>query len=86
MDVTTTPDVGLRGQSDRAQLAFARSTDRVVVTSDVDFLRLHHRGLPHAGIAYYRARDATLRGLVRALVALCESTAPQDIRGRVRFL
>lgn len=86
VDVTTTPDVGLRSQSDQAQLAFARSADRVIVTGDVDFLRLHHRGLPHAGIAYYKTRDTTLRRLVRALVSLCESSTPQEIRGQVRYL
>ena len=50
IDVTTTADAGLVGATDRDHLAFATVAGRVVVTQDVDFLRLHSQGVPHAGI------------------------------------
>ena len=40
IDVTTTIDAGLRTKNDEAQLQFARSGRRVLVTRDQDFLRI----------------------------------------------
>jgi len=48
IDVTTTADANLTGADDRGQLAFAANAGRVLVTQDVDFLRLHAEGVPHA--------------------------------------
>lgn len=48
IEVTTTPEAGLRQADDLAYLAFTRQEGRVLVTHDADFLR-HHimpRGLP----------------------------------------
>ena len=41
IDVTTTADAGLTGTGDREHLTFAATSRRVVITQDVDFLRLH---------------------------------------------
>lgn len=59
IDVTTTSDAGLVGAEDRDHLAFAAAAGRVVITQDVDFLKLHAAGEPHAGIAYCHPRLAT---------------------------
>jgi Domain of unknown function (DUF5615) len=56
IDVATPADAGLLGAADEAYLDYARDTERIVVTADSDFLRLH-RELPHAGIAGIRARS-----------------------------
>jgi predicted nuclease of predicted toxin-antitoxin system len=52
VDVTTTAEAELMGADDEAQLAFAASQGRVMVTQDADFLRHHAKGTAHAGIAY----------------------------------
>ncbi len=48
VDVTTPSEVGLRQASDLDHLEYARTTRRVLVTGDADFLRLHAAGLGHA--------------------------------------
>ncbi len=40
IDVTTTPEVGLRTTPDESQLAFPIAHGRVIITSDTDFLRI----------------------------------------------
>ncbi len=52
IDISTTPEQGMIGQSDEQQLEFGLSQDRVIFTQDTDFLRLHRAGYPHAGIVY----------------------------------
>jgi predicted nuclease of predicted toxin-antitoxin system len=37
IDVTTTPQMGMKGLPDEDQLAFARSQNRVIFTQDDDF-------------------------------------------------
>ena len=54
IDVTTTPESGLLSAGDDKQLDFASSEERVLVTYDTDFVRLHDRDVPHAGIASAR--------------------------------
>ena len=41
IDVTTRAEAGLIGHDDREHLSFAVDTRRVVITQDVDFLKLH---------------------------------------------
>ena len=49
VDVSTTPDAGLRGATDAAQAAYVQAEHRVLVTQDEDFLTIHASGLPHPG-------------------------------------
>jgi predicted nuclease of predicted toxin-antitoxin system len=46
IDITTTTDAGLTGAADREQLRFAANTGRILVTQDMDFLRIHAEGTP----------------------------------------
>jgi predicted nuclease of predicted toxin-antitoxin system len=52
VNVTTTAEAGLRGQSDDAQINFARAEGRVIVTHDAEFLRFARENSDHPGIAY----------------------------------
>ena len=47
IDITTSPEEGLIGASDKEQLAYALSQGRVVFTFDDDFLVLSSMGLEH---------------------------------------
>ncbi|WP_413175868.1 DUF5615 family PIN-like protein [Anabaena azotica] len=53
-NVTTTSEAGLIGVSDREQIAFALSENRILITHDDDFVILHRSGITHAGITYCR--------------------------------
>ena len=86
IDVTTTPEVELKGLPDEEQLAFATGEGRVIVTSDTDFLRLHQRGVSHAGIVYYQQGRRGLGDVVRRLTALWQHIAAEEMHGRVEYL
>jgi hypothetical protein len=85
IDVATPADAGLLGAADEAYLAYARDTERIVVTADSDFLRLH-RELPHAGIAFSGRHGRTVGQLVAGLVLIYEALEASEIVGRVEFL
>lgn len=86
LEVTTTPEVSLINAGDEAQLGFALREGRVLVTQDADFLRLHHRGVPHAGLAYYQPGSRTVGQLIKGLVLIAEVLTPEEMRGHVEFL
>ena len=50
INVTTALDAKLISASDEMHIAFALKEQRIVVTHDVDFLRLHETGADHPGI------------------------------------
>lgn len=86
VDVTTTMDAGLVGAADRDHLAFAASAGRVVVTQDVDFLRLHAQGIPHAGIVFCHAQSRSIGEMLRRLVLIHSALSMEEMRSRVEFL
>jgi predicted nuclease of predicted toxin-antitoxin system len=85
MDCTTTREEGLRGASDVEQLTFATSEQRILVTTDEDFLTLASRQ-PHAGILYWHQESRSIGEVIRRIVRLCEQHRPEAIRNRVMFL
>ena len=86
IDVTTTTDAGLSGSADREQLSFARDAGRVVVTQDIDFLRLHTEGVPHSGIAFWRQQTRTIGEVVRRLLLMHAVMSPAEMKNRVEYL
>ena len=86
VDVTTTAEAGLMGADDAAQLAFAASHGRVMVTQDADFLRLHGIGTVHAGIAYCVVGALTVGGMLRRLVLIYDLLSVEEMENRIEFL
>ncbi|HUQ94657.1 MAG TPA: DUF5615 family PIN-like protein [Bryobacteraceae bacterium] len=86
IDVTTTADAGLMGAEDREHLAFAVNAGRIVVTQDVDFLRLHAEAVPHVGIAYWHPRARSLGEVLRRLVLIHATLSPEEMQTRVEYL
>jgi len=86
VDVTTTPEAGLREASDEAQAAYVESEGRVLVTQDEDFLAIHAAGRPHPGIIYCRKGSRSLGDMIRGLILVWEVYDPEEMRGRVEFL
>ena len=85
-DVTTTSQVGMLGASDEEQLEFAASESRVFVSCDANFLRLHDRGMPHAGIAYSPKGQRTIGELIHGLIMIAECLPPDEMRNHVEYL
>jgi predicted nuclease of predicted toxin-antitoxin system len=86
IDVTTASDAELLGATDEDHLSFANADQRVIVTSDSDFLRLHSVGCPHPGIVYGHQQSRSVGDILRGLELIWEILEPEDIRGRIEFL
>lgn len=86
IDSTTTADAGLLQATDEEHLAYALAEGRVVVTHDDDFLELHSRGIPHAGIAYCHMHARTIGQIIRGLVLVHQCLTAEEMRNEVEFL
>ena len=86
VDVTTTPEAGLLRASDDAQLAYAVTQGRVVVTQDTDFLRMASAGHESPGIAFYPSQGRSIGQVIGSLLLMWEAYEPEEIRNRVEFL
>jgi predicted nuclease of predicted toxin-antitoxin system len=86
IDVTTTLEAGLTGAGDEQQASYGVAENRLIVTHDTDFLRIHAAGVPHAGIAF-RAKDTMRVGeLIKRLVLIWETYEIEEMANRVEFL
>ena len=86
IDVTTTADAGLIGASDKEHLAVAFSENRVVTTSDEDFLRLHSQGIDHSGIIYCQQGSRSVGDILHNLIFLYECCTAEDMYGQVEYI
>ncbi len=86
IDVTTTPEVGLRTRSDDEQLEFATQDRRVFVTHDEDFLIMAAAGYQHAGIVFCAQRTRNLRQMIEALVLIHAVYSPEEMENHVEYI
>ena len=86
ISVSTTTQASLLGAPDDDQLAYASSHERVLVTSDADFLRLHRSGIQHAGIVYCHQGQRSVGEMLQSLVLIAELLVPQDMANHVEFV
>ncbi len=86
INVTTTIETSLRGRSDAEHVAWAPAQGCVIVTHDNDYLRLHARGVAHAGIAYCHQGSRTIGEMLGLLMMMNECLQPREMAGRVEFL
>ena len=86
IDVTTVQRLELRGHPDTVILRTAASLGRVVVTFDDDYLKLHHAGQEHAGIAFWTGSPNAIGSILRALVAANERRTPEQMHNWVEYL
>jgi hypothetical protein len=86
IDVTTTGDVNLLGATDEQHIEFASGARRVIYTQDSDFVRLHHEGLPHAGIVYNPDGRRSIGEVVRFLCLIHDCLEQDEMVGKVEFL
>ena len=85
IDVARANEAGTVGLPDDQLLARCLVEGRVVVTQDRDFMRLHHQGLPHAGIVYWKHGRRSIGDMAAFLVFLAEALTPDDMAGRVEY-
>jgi uncharacterized protein with PIN domain len=84
VDVTTSAEAGLLGASDEAQLDYAHAQQRVLLTNDTDYLRLHAAGWAHSGIVFI-GNQLSIGQVIRFAALLHDLLAPAEMAGRVDF-
>lgn len=85
VDVVTVQELGWQGADDAQHLKRAFHEHRVIVTQDVDFLRLHASGLQHGGIVY-ASQQTSISRMLRSLMLVHDLLKPTDMAGHVEFL
>jgi hypothetical protein len=85
IDVLTTVESAHEQATDREQLEFARTEDRVLVTRDADFLVIAAQGLEHSGIVFWHSKRRSIGALVQRLTALWRTTTAEEMRNGLRF-
>ena len=84
-DVLTTQEAGMLGAFDCDHLKLAAAQQRVILTCDADFLRMHAAGEPHHGIVFLPS-SSPIGGTIRDLLVLGDILTPEDMVGHVEFL
>ncbi len=85
IDVLTSQEAEMLGTSDKDQLEFAKSCQRVLFTQDVDFLKLHASGTKHTGIVYSR-QGTNIGDIIRNLQLIHEILDVTDMKDHVEFI
>ena len=91
LDVLSTQEAGNRGNSDRKQLEFAASCERVLFSCNVgDFIQLHTDFLLnenyHAGILLAKQRGFSIGEKVRRMLNLVNSKSAEEMQNNLEFL
>lgn len=86
IDVTTASDTELISGSDDMHVAFALKEQRINLTHDVDFLRLHASGADHAGIVFCQKGTRHVGEIIRFLCLIHDCMALEEIRREVQFI
>ena len=89
VDAASSHTLAHSSESDAAQLAFAASENRTILTHDSDFLaesaRLLAAGNHHAGVLLVPDKQ-DLRWLLRAVRYSLEQWTPEELRDQVHWL
>ena len=85
IDVTTTPEAGLRTMGDDAQMEYLRQENRVLVTCDAGSLARNAAGQIHPGIVYFPPGSRSIGEIVSFLSLVYELMTPVEMINRVEF-
>ncbi|NJL57103.1 DUF5615 family PIN-like protein [bacterium] len=86
IDAVSVRDLGTLGQSDAFHLAQARELNRVIVTSDVDFLQMVAAGVEHPGVIFGDQQSFSIGDWVKGLELICFVYTPDDMQNHVEYL
>jgi len=86
VDTLTAKEANMRGTSDIEQLTFAASQNRVIFSLDVDFLRLHAKGVNHTGIVYAHQQKTNVSNMIRGIMLIYNILTPADMLNHVEYL
>lgn len=86
VDVVTVHDLGVAGDTDENHLARATRLQRVLATTDVDFLVMAATGQEHFGIVFGEQSTHKIGDWVNALDLLCAVYAPEEMVNHIEYI
>ncbi len=86
IDAVCVRDLGHLGDKDSNHLDRAAQLNRVLVTTDVDFLQIAQTGRPHAGIIFGIQQNNTIGDWVKRLELICFVYTPTDMQNHIEYL
>ena len=86
IDVSTTPERNFIVQSYDVHWLLVNEEQRLLVTSDSDFLIFHSQGRSYWGIAYCHKQSRSIGQIIQTLEFIWELLEPTDMRNRIEFL
>lgn len=86
IDAVCVRDLGFLGDEDSHHLSRATRLNRVLVTTDADFLRIAQDGQEHAGIVFGIQQNHTMGDWVKKLEILCFVYTAADMANHVEYL
>lgn len=81
IDVTTTVEMNLLGQSDEVQFELVLRQKRIIVTHDTDFLRFATQTKEHWGIAFCQKGTRSIGEMIRSLILIHEVFTLEEMKG-----
>jgi hypothetical protein len=86
IDAVSARDLDALGDDDVNHLKRAAALGRVLVTTDVDFLRLAAEGVLHKGIIFGVQEDHTIGDWVKKLELICFVYTPEEMDNHVEYV
>lgn len=86
IDAVSVRDLGMSGDTDINHLTRATRMERVLVTSDTDFLQIAAEGIEHAGIIFGIQADNNYGDWVKALELICLVMTSVEMKNHVEYL
>ena len=90
IEVVSVRDTGDLGKSDEYHLKRASELEAVILTHDVDFLRMAHQwqqgGKEHKGILYAHPLDLSLGECIRLVELVTQVLTEGEMKNHIEFL
>jgi len=86
VDAVSARDLGVLGDEDIDHLKRATDMDRVLVTTDQDFLRLAAQGIEFAGVIFGIQENHSLGDWVNSLELICFVYEPDEMTNHVEYI
>lgn len=86
IDAVSVRELGVLGDADNSHLMRATQQGRVLVTSDVDFLRLASEGAEHAGIIFGVQDTHSIGDWVKKLELICFIFSAEELTNHIEYL
>ena len=84
IDCVTCVEEGMRTATDLQHLEYATKENRVIITYDNDFLKLHAEGHKHAGIAFSQ-NPVSIGEMINFLLLMHDVLELKDMENAIEF-